>query len=413
METEKLEPSHTAAGKPNGAPAMPSSEATIEAKPDSPRSRKGAAILLVGIVAVVLIAIALWRGLVHATPEETPPVTVGVVKVVRADLYNEVPIPAEFRPYVEVELHAKVAGYVDQMNVDFGDHVKAGQLLATLEVPELRDQVHNATAVQQKAEADYTNADLMFQRLTTVSAKNPDLVAQQDVDDARAKKDAAFAAIAAAKAEVERYQTLMNYTHITAPFDGVITHRYADPGTLIQAGTSSDTQSLPLLRVSDNYRLRLDFPVSVEYVKDIHLGDQVDVRVDSLDGKTFEGKVSRFTDRVNMDTRTMIVEVEVPNPDLEIVPGMYAEVHFKYHQQRNVLAVPIQSVAGDKQRTVYVINQNSEIEPRPVTVGVETPDRCEIISGLKEGERVMIGNRSLVQPGEKVEPKEVTEPTMQ
>ncbi|HZV34607.1 MAG TPA: biotin/lipoyl-binding protein, partial [Verrucomicrobiae bacterium] len=210
METEKLEASHTVAAEPNSAPAMPSSEATVETKSGSPRSRKGVAILLVGIVAIILIAIAVWRGLSHATPEKTSPVTVGVVKVARADLYNEVPIPAEFRPYMEVELHPKVSGYVDQMNVDFGDHVKAGQLLATLEVPELRDQLHNAMAVQQKAEADYTNADLMFQRLTTVSQKNPELVAQQDIDDARAKKDAASAAIAAAKADVERYQTMMN-----------------------------------------------------------------------------------------------------------------------------------------------------------------------------------------------------------
>lgn len=414
METEKLEPTHSAEAKPNGAPMTPTPEPGVDSNPENPRSRKGTAILFVGIVAVVLIGLAIWKGAGHSTAEKAQPaVVVGVVKVVRADLYNEVPLPAEFRPYVEVDLHAKVAGYVDKMNVDFGDHVKAGQLLATLEVPELRDQLHNAMAMQQKAEADYTNADLGYQRLKTVSEKNPTLVAQQDIDDAFAKKSAADAAIAAAKADVERYQTLMNYTRITAPFDGVVTHRYADPGALIQSGTSSDTQSLPLFRVSDNYHLRLDFPVSVDYVKDIHLGDKVEVRVDSLDGKSFEGTVSRFTDRVNMDTRTMIVEVEVPNPKLEIVPGMYAEVHFKYHQQQNVLAVPVQCVAGDKQRSVYVINQNSEIEPRNVTVGLETPDRCEISAGLKEGELVMIGNRALVQPGEKVETKIVTEPTMQ
>ena len=179
-------------------------------------------------------------------------------------------------------------------------------------------------ATEQKAEADHTDAHLIYTRLSAVNQKHPNLVAQQDLDTAEAKDRATAAAIAAAKADVEKYQTLVGYTQITAPFDGVITRRYADPGALIQAGTASDTQSMPLVRVSDNYRLRLDFPVSVDYVKDIHLGDTVEVRVESLGGKTFTGTISRFTDEVAEETRTMITEIEVPNPDLEIVPGMYA-----------------------------------------------------------------------------------------
>src|SRR5208283_2177990 len=172
--------------------------------------------------------------------------TVAVAKVCREDLYKKITIPAEFRPYEDVELHAKVSGYVDQMNVDFGDKVKAGQLLATLEVPELQDELHNAIATEQKAEADYTNANLIYMRLTAVNRDHPNLVAQQDLDTAEANDHTTAAAIAAAKADREKYQTLVAYTKITAPFDGVITHRYADPGSLIQAGTASDTQSMPL-----------------------------------------------------------------------------------------------------------------------------------------------------------------------
>ena len=144
-------------------------------------------------------------------------------------------------------------------------------------------------AAEQQAEADYTNAHLIYTRLAGVNQDHPNLVAQQDLDTAEAKDLATAAAIAAAKAEVEKYQTLVDYTQITAPFDGVVTARYADPGALIQAGTASDTQALPLVRVSDNYLLRLDFPVSVDYVKDIHLGDTVAVRVDSLGNKLFTG----------------------------------------------------------------------------------------------------------------------------
>ncbi len=366
---------------------------------------------MIGAAAVVACSLGgLWliRG-TYATasaPDALASVpTVAVARVSREDLYKEVTVPAEFRPYEEVELHAKVAGYVKQMNVDFGDKVKAGQLLATLEVPELQDELHNAIATEQKAEADYTNANLIYTRLTAVNRDHPNLVAQQDLDTAEANDHTTAAAIAAAKANREKFQTLMEYTKITAPFDGVVTHRYADPGALIQAGTSSSTQSLPLLRVSDNYLLRLDFPVTVDYVKDIRLGDPVEVCVESLGGKTFTGNISRFTRDVNDSTRTMITEIEVPNPKLELVPGMYATVVLQLEKRPQALAIPTEAVAGGIKNTVYVVSPNHEIEERTVTVGLETPDKYEVLSGLNEGDLVVVGNRTRFQPGQKVEPK--------
>jgi RND family efflux transporter MFP subunit len=331
--------------------------------------------------------------------------TAGVAKVTREDLYKEVTIAAEFRPYVEVALHAKVSGYVSKMNVDFGDKVKAGQLLATLEVPELQAELDNAQATEQKARADYTNAHLIYTRLQSVNKDHPNLVAQQELDTAAANDQTMAAAIAAAKANVEKFQTMVSYTQITAPFDGVVTHRYADPGTLIQAGTSSDTQALPLVRVSDNYQLRLDFPVTVDYVKDVQLGDSVEVRVDSLNGKTFTGIISRFTHEVDENTRTMITEIEVPNPNLELMPGMYATVVLKVEKHLQALAVPTEAVAGEKTPTVYVVNQVNQIEERSVKLGLEMADKYEILSGLHEGDLVVIGNRSGFQAGQKVEPK--------
>jgi RND family efflux transporter MFP subunit len=222
------------------------------------------------------------RAAVGATEVSPSVPTVAVAKVSREDLFKEVTLSAEFRPYEEVELHAKVAGYVNQMKVDFGDRVKAGQLLATLEVPELQDELNSALAAEQLAEADYTNAHLDYTRLVAVNKEHANLVAEQDLDTAQAKDLSAAAAVAAAGADAKKFQTMVDYTRITAPFDGVVTRRYADPGTLIQAGTASDTQARSLVRVSDNYRLRLDFPVTVDYVKDIHRGDAVEVRVESL-----------------------------------------------------------------------------------------------------------------------------------
>jgi RND family efflux transporter MFP subunit len=277
--------------------------------------------------------------------------------------------------------------------------------MATIEVPELQDQLDSALAAERKAEANYTNAHLIYSRLQSVNKDHPNLVAQQDLDTAQANDLDTTAAIAAAKAEVEKYKTMVSYTQITAPFDGVVTHRYADPGSLIQAGTSSDTQAMPLVRVSDNYLLRLDFPVTVDYVKDVKLGDSVTVRVDSLNNKTFTGQISRFTHEVDDNTRTMITEIEVPNPNLELVPGMYASVVLKVEKHLQALAVPTEAVSGAKTHTVYVVNRDNQIEEREVKLGLETPDKYEVLDGLKAGDLVVIGSRAQFQPGQKVEPK--------
>jgi RND family efflux transporter MFP subunit len=350
-----------------------------------------------------------FRGSPARPADHESVVTVAAARVVRENLYNEVPIPAEFRPYVQSELHAMVTGYVSKMYVDFGDQVKQGQVLAKLEVPELQDQLHNAMATLQQTQADYENSHLLFTRLQSVNQEHPKLVAQQDLDTARSKDAAAAAAVAAAQANVEKFQTLANYENIVAPFDGVITQRSADPGALVQAGTSSD-RSMALVQVSDNYHLRLDFPVSVEYVQDVHVGEPVTVRVESLNGKIFQGKITRAKREVNEQTRTMITELELDNPTLEIVPGMYAEVIFKFGLRPHALAVPTEAIADPREPVVYLINKDREIEARPVKLGVEMPNKFEVTDGLNEGDLVMVGNRSQVHPGQRVEPKLVSLP---
>lgn len=361
------------------------------------------------VLALAAVSIPVWRATTTNAKAQRPAVTpplpvVAVAPVQRQDLYNEATYLAEFRPFLEVNLHAKVSGYVKEINVDFGDRVKAGQLLAKLEVPELQDELDQAIAARKRAEADYHVAHIAYQRLLAVDKQNPNLVVQQDLDAAEGKDHTTEAAIAAAKAEVEKYQTLVGYTRITAPFDGVITHRYADPGALIQAGTSSDTQSMPLVRISDNYHLRLDFPVDLPYVKDVHEGEPIEVRVDAL-GKSFTGKITRCTHKIDEDTRTMTTEIEVPNPNLELVPGMYATAIQKVDKRPGALSIPIEAVSSDQDPTVYVINDRQQIEERPITLGLITPEWYEVKTGLREGDLVMIGTRSEVKPGQRVRAK--------
>jgi len=337
----------------------------------------------------------------RAEEPAAPLPTVAVAVVDREDLFKELTIQAEFRPYEEIDLHAKASGYLREIQVDIGDRVKAGDLIGILEVPELDDDLARALAAQQRAEADYKEAHLTYTRLQSVSQSRPALVAQQDLDAAEEKDSAAAAALAAAKADAKKYQTLADYTRITAPFNGVITKRFADPGALIQAGTSSDTQTKPLIRLSENDRLRLDFAVSASYAGAMTVGDPVEIH---LDGETqpLTGTISRFSRRITMETRTMETEVEVPNADLKLIPGMYATVVLKLQRRPQALAIPVEAVSGSAHPTVYVVNRNHEIEERPVQLGLETPTKYEVLSGLREGEQVMIGNRSQVHTGQKV-----------
>ena len=269
---------------------------------------------------------------------------VAVAKVDREDLYNDVPFP-RIRPYQEVELHAKVSGYVSEMKVDFGDHVKAGQLLATLEVPELTDELHNAMAAVRKRkpitrmpisslpDSSGSTSSSPIWWPSRISTQPKQRIARQRQPSIRQGR----------RGEIPDHAGLYA-NHRSIRWRDHVARR--DPGALIQAGTMSDTQAKSLLKISDNYRLRLDFPVSVEYVKDIHLGDKVNVRVESLGGKTFTGSISRFTQMVNDATRTMITEIEVPNPNLEIVPGMYATAVLKVEKRLQSLAIPIQASAS-------------------------------------------------------------------
>ena len=359
---------------------------------------------LVGAALAVILLARAWQGRTLRAATIAPVSVVEVVRVDRENLFKEITIPAEFRPYTEVELHAKVSGYVKQMKVDSGDRVEAGELLAVLEVPELGDDRDHALAAYRRAQADYRDAHLAYTRLVAVNKDHPNLIAQQDLDTAEARDATAQGTVAAAKADADKYQTLVGYTRITAPFGGVITKRYADPGSLIQDGTASDTQAKPLVRVSDNTLLRLDFPVSVDYVHGIRLDAPLSVRVDSLGGRAFQGKIARFASKVDDSTRTMLVEMEVPNPSLELVPGMYATVMLKVDERPHALAIPVEAVPpGGK--SVFMVNGSHQVEERPVTLGIETATHYEVLAGLSEGDLVMIGNPAQLPAGRKVEPR--------
>ncbi|HJZ76861.1 MAG TPA: efflux RND transporter periplasmic adaptor subunit [Vicinamibacterales bacterium] len=387
--------------------------------------------LLYGVVAVVAIvplavATGCSRPQAAATAAADDRPTVAVARAARADLSETLTMAAEFRPFEEIDVHAKVAGYVKAIYVDVGSRVKAGELLAVLEIPELLDEarqdeaniqrsaeeINRARADLERAESAHEIAHLAATRLAGVIKARPNLVAQQEIDDAAAKDRMAEAQMATAKAALasaeqqlavaravaNKTKTLTEYTRIVAPFAGVVTHRYADTGAMIQAGTSSQTQAMPIVKLSAIDRLRLTMAVPESAVAHVRKGAPVEIRVEAL-RRTLAGTVARFSGKVSADTRTMETEVDVANPDSTLVPGMYADASLALAGARGVLAVPVQALdRAEDHASVLVVNRGT-IARRDVGLGLQGPDRVEILSGLAEGEMVVVGNRSQLRPG--------------
>ena len=361
--------------------------------------------------------------------------TVAVARAATADLSRDLILTAEFKPFQEVDVMAKVSGYVKEIRVDVGDRVKEGDLLATLEVPEMADDLRKSQAGVRHSQSEVARAQdeiaraksahdiahLSYNRLLQASLKKPGLIAQQEIDDAQsrdlvaeAQLSAANSSLAAAGQQVDvdqsstaRVQTMIDYQRVTAPFTGVVTKRFADKGSMIQAGTASQTQAMPVVRLSQNGLLRLILPVPESVVATVHIGQQVEVRVPTLN-RTFPGKVARFSDKLSYQTRTMDTEVDVPNPSLVLIPGMYAEVNLTLVRHSAVIAVPVMAVDEDPaggSGSVMVITPNNRVEVRHVALGLETANRVEIRSGLNDGDMVVLTGRASLKAGEEVRPK--------
>jgi RND family efflux transporter MFP subunit len=399
--------------------------------------------IILGIVLVLALA-AGWRWLGRSrtaaddySREEAAaagPVA-AVVRVEQHSLGIPLTLAGAFKPFQDVDIHAKVAGYIKTIYVDVGSHVKEGQTLAVLEVPELaaelagadaavrraKEEIRRAQGDLTRAKSSYVAAHAMYDRLSQAAQQRPGLVAQQDVDDAQAKDlggeaqvasaqaalDAAQQALEVAQANQAQYAALSDYTKITAPFAGVVTIRYADTGSLIAAGTSSSTQSEPVVRLAQISVLRLVLPIPESIAGEIRLGDAVKVYVHALN-QDYVGKVSRFADSLNPQTRTMETEIDFQNADGRLLPGMYVEATLAQAERKQMLTVPLEAVQmNGPEGTALVVNPQNVLEERKLHLGLQGSTRIEVLSGLSEGERVVVGSRNEFRAGMKVTPKEI------
>jgi RND family efflux transporter MFP subunit len=355
-----------------------------------------------------------------------------VVAAARGDIAHTLSLAGQFQPYQVVDVHPKVTGFMVKINVDIGDKVRKGQTLAVLEVPELnaqlkgtvfevlraKDDLLRAQHEIKRAEAVHSALHSDYERLLQTSKLQPGLIAQQELDDAESKDlssasqvDAAKAAAAAAEqrtevahADNDRVQALKNYTNVEAPLDGVIVWRYADTGALIQSGTNSNEQDIPIVRLSQSGLLRLRMPTPENDVQFVHIGDPMQVRVDAI-GRSFTGKIVRFTRDVNFETRTMETEIDVDNQDLSISPGMYANTQMQLAIAANVTTIPVEAlVLKGNRESVYSLDANNRVHIRLVEVGLRGSKLAEIKNGLQPGDRVILGGQENYAEGEEVSP---------
>jgi membrane fusion protein, multidrug efflux system len=324
-----------------------------------------------------------------ATAPATGPAQVEVTNPHRGEIHRFVTLPGTLRANQQVTLHAKVAGYLKSISVDKGDKVKAGQSLAEIEIPEL-------VAERAKYEAELNIAKIEAARLKTARDKAPDLITPAATDTAEGR-------LAMAKAELAHNETLLRYSKISAPFNGVVTNRYVDPGAFVPAATaSSNPTAAAIVTIMDYSTVRVRVPVPEIESSRIQVGQPVIVTTDSLPGRTVRGTVTRHSGALDESTRSLLVEVDVPNADGTLRPGMYVMVKIGVEKHTNALLIPAAALVREKAAGFVFTFADGKATRIPVKYGFNDGTNVEIIDGLAENARVIIPGKVTLVNGQAV-----------
>lgn len=354
------------------------------------------------VLAVVLCVMAIGCGPGSTDPaQEGSAPTVIVVQPRRADMVRAITLPGDLVGFYQADLYGKVSGYLKSISVDKGDSVTAGQVLAEIEVPELQQKLRRARASLEVKRRTY-------ERLENVWNSDKRLVAREDVDIAEGQLEEG-------KAEVEELEALVSYTRIVAPFDGVVTGRFVDPGALIQVSGSQSGSAQgamgpskagvsPVVSVADLSKLRVYFYLPEDETSLIRIGMPAKLTLREFPGRQFTGPVARFSKALDLGTRTMLTEVDLDNPKHELYPGMYADVSLELARHPDVLQVPVTAVGTEEGKSFVDVVKGDQLARVPVTTGLSTPNRIEIVSGLTGTEQVVKNFGPALHEGEKVRP---------
>lgn len=340
----------------------------------------------------------------HVLAQQTDRMTVPYVALVHATQSNgdsELVLPGDIQPYVESPIYARTNGYLKKWYKDIGSHVKKGDLLAEIDTPEVDEQLVQARADLAMAQANAKLANITAQRYEGLLKS--DSVSQQDVDNYNGDYAAKEAMVQSAQANVSRLEALESFKRVYAPFSGVITKRNVDPGTLINAGNGgSSTKEMFDLAQTDPLRVFVSAPQT--YAPSIHAGMKACLELAEFPGRNFCGKVVRTAGAVDPSTRTLLTEVDVPNPTGVLLDGEYAQVHFDAKLSGERLIVPNNALLFRPQGTmVAVVGPDNRVNLKKLTIGRDLGSNVEVLEGLSPEDAFVINPPDALEQGEQVD----------
>ena len=383
--------------------------ATENDSQSQPRKRRLFGVLLFGLlVLVVLGALTLFqrRSQYQALAKETETLaipTVAVIHPITEPSEEGLVLPGSMQAYVESPIYARTNGYLKKWYRDIGSRVRAGELLADIDTPEVDQQL-----AQAKADLETSKANLSLSKITANRYQDlitSESVSKQEVDNAAGDLAAKQATVTSAEANVHRLSELESFKHIYAPFSGVITRRNVDIGTLINAGNGGSTQLLFSLAQTDPIRVYVNVPESA--APSIRPGLPANIELTQYPGRKFQGKVVRTAEAIDPATRTLLTEVDVPNKTGELLPGGYAQVHLGVQISGERLQVPVNALLfrSEGLRAV-VVDENHKLHLQPLTIGRDYGVALEVLQGLRATDWIVLNPADSLEEGQQVNVKE-------
>ncbi len=369
----------------------------------SGRLRLAMGLIVVGGVALLVLALTIFRDqppnatseigakVDHAEPSATGALPVQAMKPQRRDIAFTITLPGNISPWYQATLYAKVPGYLKWIGSDKGDSVKKGQLLAVIDAPEVEQQY-------RQAEAEHAIKQITYERLHSVWTENPDVIAKQDVD-------VAAAAAEGAKHLMDNRRAMLDYTKVYAPFSGVITARFADPGALIQSAAISATQAVPLYTIMDLETVRVYVSVPQEVALLAKPGVLVVLTTKEMQAKEFKGSITRTTEALDPATRTLLVEIDMPNKERQLQPGTYVSATLYLREHPNALIIPPAAIVTGNSGTgksVFVVKQ-SKARLVPIKTDIDDGVWVEVVNGLTGNEDIVVVGKAGLADGQPVQ----------
>jgi RND family efflux transporter MFP subunit len=373
------------------------------------RSRIFVALLFVVVVLVVAGAFTLIqrRSQYRALAKETEVLAIPTVSVIHATAANgkeDLVLPGTMQAYVESPLYARTSGYIRKWYHDIGTRVKQGDLLADIDTPEVDQQLSQAKADLATAQANASLSKITADRFQELI--KTDGVSKQEVDNAVGDLAAKNAIVRSAEANVGRLEELEGFKHVVAPFSGVVTRRQTDIGQLVNAGNGGASQELFTVAQTDPLRVYVNVPEA--YAPAIHAGLLAYLELTQYPGRKFEGKVVRTAEAIDLSSRTLLTEVDVPNRTGELLPGGYAQVHLAVQVSGEHVQVPVNALLfrSEGLRAV-VVDANHKIRLQPLTIGRDYGNALEVLQGLSASDWIVLNPADSLEEGQQVNVKEV------